>query len=126
MPIAMAPRSEPVKTTRVMGSGSLHVRGSWYKPRFAAVAFGEFALERLEFLLLLRFLDHDEIGLRQPAGYGSGQLAQEDKAGRDREYEADAVEQPRRQPGRGSRHVPVDQGLFPAADEQQPGHVEHE
>src|SRR5215210_149230 len=130
MPSAMAPRSEPMKMARVMGAALSDVLhrdgGDRGLAELAAVPLGELALQGLQLLLLLRFLDHDEVGLRELAGDGPVKIIEEDEAGRDGEDDADAVEPSGREPGGRRRHVPVDECLLPTAAQEQPGGVEHQ
>ena len=58
----------------------------------AAVALGQLVLQRLEFLLLLRFLDHDEFLVGELAGHRAVEIGQQDQAGGDAEDDADAIE----------------------------------
>ena len=93
---------------------------------FAAVALGQFVLERLELSLLFRLLDHDKLLVRKLATDRAVEIGDQDQAGRDAEDDADAIEPAGREAGGRRCHIPVDHGLLPAALEQQPGGVEHE
>src|SRR5918995_61211 len=97
MPSAMAARSEPTKMARVMGAALSDVlrRGGGDRrlAELAAVPLGELALQGFEFLLLLGFLDHDEVGFRELAGDGPVEIVEENEPGRDGEDDAHAVEQ---------------------------------
>ena len=83
-------------------------------------------LKRFELLLLFRLFDHDKLLVRELAGDGPIEISQQNQPGGNPEHNADAVEPAGRQAGRRGGHVPVDQGLLPAALQQQPGGIEHQ
>jgi hypothetical protein len=90
------------------------------------VARVELPLQALELLLLLGLLDHDQLVLAHPAGEDAVEVVEQDQPGRDGEQHADPVEQAHREARGGRGHAEVDDGLLPAAHQEQPGGVEHQ
>ena len=94
MPSAMAPSSEPRKIDDGHDRCSLTGCGAELGAR-RQVALRELRLQLLELLLLLGFLDHDQLLLGDLAGERRGRGRESRIAGRDAEDDADAVEQAR-------------------------------